>query len=355
MSDENKKQQKIANSFSRYAQRILPRTEYSDKALADLEQGYEDLLQQGLLSELEVMLVEGAQEDSSIRACAIDRIIGAKIDPLTRLPNKPFFDQYMLKVMKNISENFEAYKEDGLDVAILFSDLNSFKEINDIHGHATGDMVLQHLAEVWRGVVRNQMSDHDAFSSSEHRSLNDIENRALMGRDFLSRWAGDEFAVIVPYPVNEISTDDISQRFKDALALKSYQVKYENGAAEEISLQASIGSLSIVNEMDKYLQEHDKQAADLCGDDFDQLRQRILEAVDRNMYAAKREMKKHKFNLATQAVVLGEGLEWQQVMDYQAQLSANSAALQGIACDASVDDDGGVSISLQYSEVFQPK
>ncbi|HCQ71313.1 MAG TPA: hypothetical protein DIU06_04065, partial [Rhodospirillaceae bacterium] len=90
MSDENKKQQKIANSFSRYAQRILPRTEYSDKALADLEQGYEDLLQQGLLSELEVMLVEGAQEDSSIRACAIDRIIGAKIDPLTRLPNKPF-------------------------------------------------------------------------------------------------------------------------------------------------------------------------------------------------------------------------------------------------------------------------
>ena len=54
---------------------------------------------------------------------------------------------------------------------VLFADLDGFKQVNDIHGHAVGDRVLRAAAERMRG--------------------------ALRPTDTIGRLGGDEFVVIL--------------------------------------------------------------------------------------------------------------------------------------------------------------
>jgi diguanylate cyclase (GGDEF)-like protein len=51
-------------------------------------------------------------------------------------------------------------------------DIDHFKEINDHHGHLTGDLVLKNFAE--------------------------LIQRRLRGADTLTRWGGEEFAILLP-------------------------------------------------------------------------------------------------------------------------------------------------------------
>jgi len=94
------------------------------------------------------------------------------MDPLTRVLNR-----------RGISEYFESERtrreERGHDVAALVIDLDHFKEINDTHGHATGDVALCAVAHALEQTVRSSdrvgrlggdefvvvMSDTDAANS----------------------------------------------------------------------------------------------------------------------------------------------------------------------------------------------
>jgi len=55
--------------------------------------------------------------------------------------------------------------------AVLFMDIDDFKQVNDRLGHAAGDRVLAELAERWEGCIR--------------------------GEDLIARYGGDEFVVLV--------------------------------------------------------------------------------------------------------------------------------------------------------------
>ena len=86
-------------------------------------------------------------------------------DPLTGLPNTRFMFMHLTRELKR-AERLKS------EVALLVMDLDSFKEINDTHGHHVGDHALRTVAAVLRNVIRPY--------------------------DICVRYAGDEFIVVLP-------------------------------------------------------------------------------------------------------------------------------------------------------------
>lgn len=89
----------------------------------------------------------------------------AYFDALTGLPNRRhFFDRL---------EQSIAYKQRyGNDLALMYIDLDGFKQVNDILGHESGDAVLRQTGKSLQNICRKT--------------------------DILARLGGDEFAVLVP-------------------------------------------------------------------------------------------------------------------------------------------------------------
>ncbi|MHB1098002.1 MAG: EAL domain-containing protein [Burkholderiales bacterium] len=86
----------------------------------------------------------------------------ANHDPLTNLPNRKFFRDRLAAKLNQTAL-------DGHHLAVLFIDLNRFKQINDTFGHAMGDKLLIMVTERLSGCVRKD--------------------------DILARFGGDEFVI----------------------------------------------------------------------------------------------------------------------------------------------------------------
>ena len=71
----------------------------------------------------------------------------ALYDPLTGLPNRRLFEDRLDQAVK------QARRHQNL-VAVLFLDLDHFKQINDTQGHPVGDQLLCAVAQRLRGCVR---------------------------------------------------------------------------------------------------------------------------------------------------------------------------------------------------------
>src|SRR6185503_9456058 len=71
----------------------------------------------------------------------------ATIDDLTGLANRALFTE-------QLEEAAEASQRSGRPLALLFCDLDRFKEVNDRHGHAVGDAVLRTIADRLQEITR---------------------------------------------------------------------------------------------------------------------------------------------------------------------------------------------------------
>ncbi|MBT1072588.1 putative bifunctional diguanylate cyclase/phosphodiesterase [Pelotalea chapellei] len=89
----------------------------------------------------------------------------AQHDLLTDLPNRQLF-------MDFLSVELPQARRNGTKLALLFLDLNGFKQINDTLGHHAGDCLLQEVAQRLRGCIRES--------------------------DTVARLGGDEFTVLMP-------------------------------------------------------------------------------------------------------------------------------------------------------------
>ena len=105
----------------------------------------------------------------------------ALLDPLTGLPNRR-------AVLARLDE--VEGQTDGRKHVFFLLDLNGFKRVNDLHGHAVGDRVLQVVVERFKRVARPS--------------------------DVLGRLGGDEFAVL-SYDVDKSAAAGIGQRFLSTL------------------------------------------------------------------------------------------------------------------------------------------
>ena len=116
-------------------------------------------------------------------------------DALTGLPNRLSFDA---KLQKQLSE---AVEDKGV-FAVLCIDLDRFKEINDVFGHAIGDALLREIA----------------------RRMQDAAGEAL-----LARLSGDEFAVIAPAATQPAKAAALAERllasFADELTINAQPLR----------------------------------------------------------------------------------------------------------------------------------
>ncbi|OCS45172.1 diguanylate cyclase [Ralstonia pickettii] len=89
----------------------------------------------------------------------------ANFDPLTELPNRHMF-------YNRLRHEIARARQASTQLALLFIDLDRFKEVNDTLGHDQGDVLLKEIARRISAIVR--------------------------GTDTVARLAGDEFTIILP-------------------------------------------------------------------------------------------------------------------------------------------------------------
>ena len=128
----------------------------------------------------------------------------ANYDPLTSLPNRRLFHDRLNQAVKMAHRT-------KFPIALLFIDLDHFKEINDTMGHAIGDALLMEAAIRINGCVREA--------------------------DTVSRLGGDEFTVILPEIGDTAQAKRIAHKIVEEMARPFFFVNNENG----YHISASVG------------------------------------------------------------------------------------------------------------------
>ena len=154
----------------------------------------------------------------------------ANYDPLTKLPNRHMFHVHLKQELLNAQRS-------GLTLALMFIDLDRFKEVNDTLGHNIGDQLLAEVAK--------------RLSASVRKS------------DIVARLGGDEFTIILSQLTDATQVEIVAQNILRHLA-EPFTLNNETAY-----VSASIGIT-------------------LYPEDSDEVEQLLMNA-DQAMYVAKRK------------------------------------------------------------------
>jgi diguanylate cyclase (GGDEF)-like protein len=193
-----------------------------------------DQAQAAALAEANEQLILAAlanQADAEAAAQALqDAVQSAELDALTQLPNRTTLVDRFAQALANARRH-------GARLALLFVDLDDFKQVNDAHGHAFGDRVLRLVADRLVSAVRRV--------------------------DTVSRHGGDEFLVLLTELTQPGDAQTVAEKLIEALGAPA------DLDGHVVSLTASVGIAIFPDD----------------GDDFDTLAGR----ADAAMYETKRQ------------------------------------------------------------------
>jgi diguanylate cyclase (GGDEF)-like protein/PAS domain S-box-containing protein len=156
-------------------------------------------------------------------------------DPLTGLPNRFLYRDRLLHALER------GHREDT-PTCVLVIDLDGFKAINDLHGHAVGDAVLVGFADRLRGVLR--------------------------ASDTAARLGGDEFSIVCENTDRadaEVLADRLRRSARDPMAL--------DGTTVQLGMSIGIGVA-------------------VGGSDPDEVLDAVVREADDAMYADKSERRR---------------------------------------------------------------
>lgn len=150
-----------------------------------------------------VTSIQALVQDVSTRVEAAEQLLHiATHDTLTGLANRRMLTE-------RLSHSLARAERTGHAVALLFIDLDGFKNVNDKYGHAAGDEVLTEVADRLREIAR--------------------------GTDFVARLGGDEFVILLDTNVHPGSPSALAERVFEIL---SPPCRFTGG---EATVGASIG------------------------------------------------------------------------------------------------------------------
>ena len=167
--------------------------------------------------------------DQKIQAARIEQL--AFYDSLTGLPNRALF-------LDRLEQTLASSNRHGGQGAILFLDLDRFKEINDSLGHAIGDMALVEVARRFQAVSRREETlarlGGDEFvliaENADHQTAVRIASRLQRALAEPLDLMGQPYSVgasigIAFYPADGQSSEDLIKRTDIAM----YQAKASGG------------------------------------------------------------------------------------------------------------------------------
>jgi diguanylate cyclase (GGDEF)-like protein len=123
-------------------------------------------------------------------------------------------------------------------VAVIFSDIDRFKSVNDTYGHRFGDQVLEEVARVFQGVLRTS--------------------------DVLARYGGEEFVVLAVQPT-EKGLEKLAERIRGNVAAHNFLFE-----GRRVEVTVSIGAAIKIP----------RRNSEITGD-------RLITAADEAMYESK--------------------------------------------------------------------
>lgn len=146
-------------------------------------------------------------------------------DAVTGLPNRLATERYV-----------ETLLEHGKSFVVFYLDMDGFKMVNDTYGHAAGDQVLRAVADRWKNLLRRT--------------------------DWIGRWGGDEFLMVIPHTLSSDAilrfAVRIRQTSEDAITL---------GRFGGVNVSVSCGYACFPEEGDSW--------------------EKVLDCADRRLYRAK--------------------------------------------------------------------
>jgi diguanylate cyclase (GGDEF)-like protein len=122
-------------------------------------------------------------------------------DGLTGLPNRAYVEERAREALEPTGERV---------AGVIFLDLDGFTAVNDLIGHGAGDLVIAQAARRLRAIVPAQ--------------------------DTVSRWGGDEFAVLMENAVSAQEIIELAERLAGVIAGEPFRV-----AERDLGLTASVG------------------------------------------------------------------------------------------------------------------
>lgn len=126
----------------------------------------------------------------------------ALLCPLTEVGNRRYAEMALASAMEELTRY-------GWRFGLLFVDLDHFKSVNDIYGHSAGDEILRMSAQALRSALRSF--------------------------DFVGRWGGEEFVVILPNMTEEL-LPVVGERCRRVIEESVYQTE-----GRQVHVTASIG------------------------------------------------------------------------------------------------------------------
>ena len=151
----------------------------------------------------------------------------ASSDCLTGLQRRRAF-------MSKAELEFERAKRYGHDLSIVVMDIDHFKSVNDRYGHAVGDLVLQHVANICRANLRSM--------------------------DLVARIGGEEFVLLLP-ETNLLAAHKLAERLRTEIETSAVE---NSGALVKVTTSFGIADRessgldelkSMINEADRMLYE----------------------------------------------------------------------------------------------------